>query len=90
MAEISTVACVNCGDYVPAYRKHFMERYAASGAEYGSYSAAYELGHQFAHDHKELYWSQAEPDLRRLWESRGQGAWDDYQDAVRFGWSIAH
>lgn len=87
--EISTVACVNCGDYIPAYRTHFMDRYAASGAEYGMYSPAYELGHQYAHDHKGLDWSRSERDLRKLWESRGQNPWDDVRDAVHFGWSKA-
>ena len=47
-------ACVNCGDYVPEYRKHFMDHYAAKGGEYGHYAPAYELGHSYAHKAKRI------------------------------------
>src|SRR4051794_10593787 len=80
------IVCAYCGDYVPSFRKHFMDRYAPNGAEYGRYSPAYELGHQFAHDHKGMDWTDAERELRDLWKRRGQGEWDDYAEAVRFGW----
>ena len=79
-------ACVNCGDYVPEYRKHFMDHYAAQGGEYGHYAPAYELGHSYAHQSTVENWSDAEHDLRRAWESRGQGEWDDFKDAIEFAW----
>jgi|tagenome__1003787_1003787.scaffolds.fasta_scaffold18452221_1 hypothetical protein len=82
-------ACVNCGDYVPEYRKHFMDHYALNGGEYGHYAAAYELGHSYAHNHASEDWSDAEGNLRRQWEQRRQGSWGDYADAIRFAWNSA-
>ena len=82
-------ACVNCGDYVPEYRKHFMDHYAVNGGEYGHYAAAYELGHRYAHNHEGEDWSDAEGNLRRQWDQRGQGRWEDYEGAIRFAWKQA-
>jgi hypothetical protein len=82
-------ACVNCGDYLPEYRQHFMNHYAAKGGEYGHYSPAYELGHSYAHRNKGSDWSAAQPDLRREWEQRGQGPWDDFREAIEFAWNKA-
>jgi hypothetical protein len=80
-------ACVYCGDYDPEFREHFMTHFAANGGEYGRYAAAYSLGHQYAHDNEGGDWSKAEPQLRSDWEHRAQGPWDDFKEAVRFGWS---
>jgi hypothetical protein len=82
-------ACVNCGDYLPEYRQHFMNHYATKGGEYGHYSPAYELGHSYAHRNKGNDWSAAQPDLRREWEQRGQGSWDDVREAIEFAWNKA-
>ncbi|HYP04795.1 MAG TPA: hypothetical protein VER03_01065 [Bryobacteraceae bacterium] len=79
--------CVYCGDYDPEFREHFMNHFAASGAEYGRYAAAYGMGHDFAHSNREGDWAHAESRLREDWERRGQGPWDDFKEAVRYGWS---
>ena len=80
-------SCVYCGDYDPEFREHFMTHYAAAGGEYGRYSSAYELGHNYAHENGGGDWSGAESHLREKWESRAQGPWEDFKDAVKFGWA---
>jgi hypothetical protein len=80
-------ACVYCGDYDPEFREHFMTHFAASGAEYGRYAPAYALGHRYAHEQGAGDWPSAESKLRAEWEHRGQGPWEDFTEAIRFGWS---
>ena len=80
-------ACVYCGDYDPEFREHFMTHFAANGGEYGRYAPAYAMGHQYAHDNKGGNWTDAEQRLKSDWERRGQGPWEDFKEAVRYGWS---
>jgi hypothetical protein len=87
--EEESTACVHCGDFNAAYRKHFLSTYGVNGGEYGRYSDAYRLGHDYAHQHAEEDWQAARPRLAEMWESRSQGPWDDFEEAVRFGWQSA-
>jgi hypothetical protein len=82
-------ACVNCGDYVPEYRRHFMDHYAVNGGEYGHYSPAYELGHRYAHRQKNADWSSAQTELQREWEHSRPGTWDNFKDAIEYAWQKA-
>jgi uncharacterized protein (TIGR02271 family) len=52
------------------------------------YAPAHKLGSTWAGNEKYRGrdWDAVEPDLRRDWESRGQGAWEDFKDAIRHGW----
>ena len=79
-------ACVYCGDYDPDFREHFMTHFAANGGEYGRYAAAYEMGHRYSHDNQATNWDDAEPGLRAQWERRAQGPWEDFKEAIRYGW----
>jgi len=52
------------------------------------YSPAYKFGHTYATDsrYQGREWNAVERDVRRDWESRGQGAWEDFKDAIHHGW----
>lgn len=70
------------------YRRDFESRYAGAGYQYDRYAPAYEYGSTLARDQRYTGrdWDAIEPDIRRDWESRGQGAWEDFKDSVRYGW----
>lgn len=76
-----TAGLVACGEWNDAYRKHFLDHYALNGGEYGRYSEAYHFGHQ------QPRWDEEE--IRKAWEARGQGSWDDFKEAIRYGFSVA-
>ena len=52
------------------------------------YSPAYKFGHTYGTDSRYhgREWNTVEKDVRRDWESRGQGAWTEFKDAIRHGW----
>ena len=84
--EQQNTACVYCGEFDADFRDHFMKHYAVNGGEYGRYSAAYSMGHDYAHERRTGDWAVAEQELRVRWERRGQGGWDDFKGAVQYGW----
>lgn len=52
------------------------------------YAPAYKYGSTVAGDvrYRDTEWDKAEPDIRRDWESRGHGKWEEFKEAVRHGW----
>jgi len=50
--------------------------------------AGYTFGSTWANDprYRDRDWSSVEPELRRDWETRGHGAWEDFKDSVQRGW----
>lgn len=70
------------------YRNDYKTRYANRGRDYEYYAPAYQFGSTFANEsrYRDRDWTTAEPELRRDWETRGQGAWDDFKDNIRYGW----
>lgn len=83
-----TVDQIGATDYDTDFRSDFQTRYGSRGSDYNSYAPAYQFGSTYANN--EQYrtgdWSTVEPNMRRDWESRGHGKWDDFKDAIRFGW----
>lgn len=79
-------ACVYCGDYDPEFRRHFLTHFAANGGEYGRYASAYHFGHESAQQNQAGDWDAIESRLKGDWERRGQGPWEDFKEAVRYGW----
>ncbi|HYO84830.1 MAG TPA: YsnF/AvaK domain-containing protein, partial [Bryobacteraceae bacterium] len=75
-------------NYDTDFRNDFTTRYAGRGHQYDRYQPAYEFGHRYASDQRynNRDWSVVEPDLRRDWESRGHGTWEDFKDSIRYGW----
>jgi hypothetical protein len=75
-------------DYDTDYRAHYKSRYGDRGYGYDEYAPAYSLGLRYAQEDRfrGRDWTEVEADARRDWESRGRGAWEDFKDAVRYGW----
>jgi uncharacterized protein (TIGR02271 family) len=75
---------------MPNFRTHFDTHYGSSGYNYSRYEPAYRFGYDLRNDQRYAgrSWTDIEPDLRSRWEGeyRGQGAWQDFKDAVRYGW----
>ncbi len=71
------------------YRRHFQTTYGTSGDRYEDYAQAYRYGSTQASDdrYRGYRWDDAEPNVRRDWESRNAGTpWEKAKDAVRYGW----
>lgn len=70
------------------YRTHWQNAYGQSGGRYEDYDAAYRYGSTMAgtERYKNYRWEDAEPDMRREWESNHpESTWDKVKDAVRYG-----
>ncbi len=61
---------------------------AASGADYNESSPGYLYGSSLANDarYRGKEWSAIESDVRRDWDSRGEGTWESAKDSVRRAW----
>lgn len=48
----------------------------------------YTFGSTWADDarYRDRDWSTVEPDLRRDWDTRGHGTWDEFKDSIQRGW----
>ena len=75
-------------DYDDDFRTHYTSNFAGRGNDYDRYRPAYEFGHRYASDarYRDRDFSVAESDMRRDWETRGHGAWEDFKDSIRYGW----
>ena len=75
-------------DYDNDFRTHFASNYTGRGQDYDRYRPAYEFGHRYASDsrYRDRDFSVVESDMRRDWETRGHGAWEDFKDSIRYGW----
>jgi hypothetical protein len=71
------------------FREHYRENYAALDRPYEHYQPGYVLGHDLARDprHQGLEWTDVRPEARKQWEEFDIGDWDDYQDAIYYGWT---
>lgn len=70
------------------YRTHWQNAYGQSGGRYEDYDAAYRYGSTMAGSErfKNYQWEDAEPDIRREWESsHPESTWEKVKDAVRYG-----
>jgi len=51
----------------------------------------YQFGRTYASDarYRDRDWSAVETDMRRDWDTRGHGAWDQFKEKIRRGWDHA-
>jgi hypothetical protein len=73
------------------FRKHYRTNYANNQYSFNNYQPAYQYGYGLADDPRYTgrTWMEIEPEVRRDWESRGHGAWEDFKDSVRYAWERA-
>lgn len=71
------------------FRTHFQNTYAGRGFAYDRFQPAYRYGYELAGDQRfrGRNWNEIERDVRRDWESRNQGPWEDTKDAIRHAWN---
>ncbi len=77
--------------YEADYREHYNQHYAHSGYAYNQLRPAYEYGFELAIDprYRDMEWNRLEPPARRGWDDSTMGLWDQYRDAVQYGWERA-
>lgn len=75
-------------NYDTDYQTDYKTRFANRGHNYDYYAPAYQFGSTYANDtrYRDRDWNVVESDVRRDWEARGEGKWEEFKDAVRYGW----
>ncbi len=73
------------------FRRHWTAHYGSGSVPYEQYGPAYRFGAQFTSGRnvESADWTHIEPDVRRSWETRSPGTWDQVKDAVRYAWERA-
>ena len=75
-------------DYGEDFRRNFTSTYGSRGYTYDRYEPAYRYGYTLGSDYRYAGkdWSEIEAEARRDWETRNQGAWEDFKDSIRYAW----
>jgi uncharacterized protein (TIGR02271 family) len=76
-------------EYDSRWRTHYNQNFSTTGRNYEYYQPGYRYGYSLANDRRYSGrdWGLIESDVRRDWEATGQGAWEDFKDAIRHGWN---
>jgi hypothetical protein len=73
----------------PAFRSDYERRYG-TGSRWEDTEPAHRFGYEAYGRSREQGaqggWRSAEPELRRDWESRGQGSWEEHRSHIRHGY----
>ena len=74
------------------FRKNFETTFKARGYTYDQCAPAYHYGYAIGTDSRYLdqNWMAIVEEIRREWGSRGQGTWEEFEGAVRYGWDRGH
>lgn len=78
-------------NYETNFRKHWTTNYGNRGGTYEQYAPAYQYGYDMVSDprYRGRNWADIEPNLRRDWETRQPGTWDQFKNSVRYAWDSA-
>jgi hypothetical protein len=70
------------------FKDHYQSHYSTSEYEYHQYRPAYQHGFELALDprYRTMDWNSVEPEARRTWHESTMGLYNQYKDAVRYGW----
>jgi len=74
---------------MPGYRNRWQERYGTSGGRWEDVEPAYRYGYEMRNNpaYRGRTWTEAEPELRRDWESRHHDRpWDRVANFIRDTW----
>jgi hypothetical protein len=77
--------------YLDDFRTHYRANFANNQYSFNNYEPAYHYGYDLASNQRYLgrNWVDIETDVRRDWESQGQGAWEDFKASIRYAWERA-
>lgn len=86
--EVEPIAGRAFETYDSGFRTHYNTNFGSGRYTYDQYLPAYRYGYTLANDprYSSGSWSSIEANARRDWESRNQGPWEDFKDAVRYAW----
>lgn len=78
------------GRYEAACRDHFEEYLEGQQIPYRDFAKGYHYGMVLAQNpsFRNCTWNQIERQARQGWDSYIDGDWEDYRDAVRYGWRL--
>jgi uncharacterized protein (TIGR02271 family) len=73
--------------YATDWQQHHGTTFLSRGT-YADYEPAYRYGYELAENerYRGRDWAAMEVDARRDWESRHGGTWEQFKDAIRYGW----
>jgi hypothetical protein len=73
------------------FRRHWTENGGAHTSTYEQYQPAYQFGYNLGINpaNSGRTWADLESEAHDAWEMRRQGTWDQYHDAIVFGWQQA-
>jgi uncharacterized protein (TIGR02271 family) len=74
--------------YERDFRTHATTAFASRGQAYEHWAPAYRYGYELASDprYRDRDWASIETEGRRDWEQRHQGSWEEFKEAIRYGW----
>lgn len=74
--------------FEPQFRTHYEEHFADADYEFDEYSRGYRYGMALAEDedYRGEQWEDVEQEAGRQWESQEASTWDNFREAVRYGW----
>jgi uncharacterized protein (TIGR02271 family) len=74
--------------YEHEFRSHYDTAFAQRGSPYDRWAPAYRYGYDVATDprYRDRDWAAIETDARRDWEQRHRGTWEEFKEAIRYGW----
>jgi len=74
--------------YANDFQTHYNTNFGKSGYTFDQYSPAYRYGYNLASDksYASRNWSDVEPNIRDQWETRNKGTWEEFKDAIKYGW----
>jgi hypothetical protein len=70
------------------FRAHATSAFASRRQGYEYWAPAYRYGYDLAHNprHSGRDWPTIEAEARRDWEARRIGPWEEFKEAIRYGW----
>ena len=95
VSEVDTPAVVTdqgFETYRPTFEKHFKSHYGKSAdVSLEEFTPAYRFGHTLATDahYGSGDWATIEPEARKHWESKNEGTWQEFKDAIHHAWDKA-
>ncbi len=85
---LRSTAARDWSSVMPTYRTNWERRYGTSSERWADYEPAYQYGWQMRNGrrYRGRSWAEAEPELRRDWESHHDMPWDKAGRAIREAW----
>lgn len=84
-----TTAGTNMDDDSAYFRSYYDKSLTKSGYTYDQYQPVFTYGSTLASTYKGRKWNDIEGDVRRDWETKNSGTWEQFKDSIKFAWDRA-